>query len=724
MSMENQNNQNDKPADGYVQAPQQEAKSVLAELAEFVSRKKVAEQNVAAPAVEAKQDAQQNAEKERNTAGIGNEAGGAPVNDGAKEEKSERPARNNRSRGPRRPRTAAPKRAEGAESSENEKTQEERKPKTPRGTRSTAARAEKTEKTVRAERSAKNEKPARTPKAKNVLADTSSKPKVRIIPLGGLEQIGMNITAFEYEDTIVVVDCGLAFPTDDMLGIDLVIPDVTYLERNIDKVKGFVITHGHEDHIGALPYILQKINVPVYGTKLTIALIENKLKEHNLMKSTKRKVVKHGQSVNLGCFRVEFIKTNHSIADSAALALFTPAGIIVHTGDFKVDYTPVFGDAFDLARFAELGRKGVLALLSDSTNAIRKGFTASERTVGKTFDAIFAEHKNNRIIVATFASNVDRVQQIIFTAEKYGRKVVVEGRSMVNVIGTANELGYINISDGTLIEIDQLKNYPDEQTVLITTGSQGESMAALSRMASGMHRKVSIKPNDVVIMSSTPIPGNEKQVAKVINELAMRGVEVITEDTHVSGHACQEEIKLIYSLLHPKFALPVHGEYRHLVANRSIATAIGVPKENVLIMSSGDVVEICEDSCKVVDHVQHGGILVDGLGVGDVGNIVLRDRQNLAQNGIIIVVLTLERYSNQLLAGPDIVSRGFVYVRESEDLMDEAKRVVDDAVADCLSRHVTDWGKLKNMIRDSLSDFMWKRMKRNPMILPIIMEVE
>ena len=619
MSMENQNNQNDKPADGYVQAPQQEAKSVLAELAEFVSRKKVAEQNVAAPAVEAKQDAQQNAEKERNTAGIGNEAGGAPVNDGAKEEKSERPARNNRSRGPRRPRTAAPKRAEGAESSENEKTQEERKPKTPRGTRSTAARAEKTEKparteradraekTVRAERSAKNEKPARTPKAKNVLADTSSKPKVRIIPLGGLEQIGMNITAFEYEDTIVVVDCGLAFPTDDMLGIDLVIPDVTYLERNIDKVKGFVITHGHEDHIGALPYILQKINVPVYGTKLTIALIENKLKEHNLMKSTKRKVVKHGQSVNLGCFRVEFIKTNHSIADSAALALFTPAGIIVHTGDFKVDYTPVFGDAFDLARFAELGRKGVLALLSDSTNAIRKGFTASERTVGKTFDAIFAEHKNNRIIVATFASNVDRVQQIIFTAEKYGRKVVVEGRSMVNVIGTANELGYINISDGTLIEIDQLKNYPDEQTVLITTGSQGESMAALSRMASGMHRKVSIKPNDVVIMSSTPIPGNEKQVAKVINELAMRGVEVITEDTHVSGHACQEEIKLIYSLLHPKFALPVHGEYRHLVANRSIATAIGVPKENVLIMSSGDVVEICEDSCKVVDHVQHGG---------------------------------------------------------------------------------------------------------------------
>ena len=745
MSMENQNNQNDKPADGYAQAPQQEEKSVLAELAEFVSRKKEAAQSVNVPA-----EAKQNVEKAQNTASAADE-GGKAASDETQEEKNERPVRNTRGRGPRRPRNTAPKREEDADSSENEKTQEERKPRTTRGSRSAAARTEKaerpargeravrgekaekpakperaarTEKPARAERPVKSEKPARVSKAKNVLADTSSKPKVRIIPLGGLEQIGMNITAFEYEDTIVVVDCGLAFPTDDMLGIDLVIPDVTYLERNIDKVKGFVITHGHEDHIGALPYILQKINVPVYGTKLTIALIENKLKEHNLMKSTKRKVVKHGQSVNLGCFRVEFIKTNHSIADSAALALFTPAGIIVHTGDFKVDYTPVFGDAFDLARFAELGRKGVLALLSDSTNAIRKGFTASERTVGKTFDAIFAEHKNNRIIVATFASNVDRVQQIIFTAEKYGRKVVVEGRSMVNVIGTANELGYINISDGTLIEIDQLKNYPDEQTVLITTGSQGESMAALSRMASGMHRKVSIKPNDVVIMSSTPIPGNEKQVAKVINELAMRGVEVITEDTHVSGHACQEEIKLIYSLLHPKFALPVHGEYRHLVANRSIATAIGVPKENVLIMSSGDVVEICEDSCKVVDHVQHGGILVDGLGVGDVGNIVLRDRQNLAQNGIIIVVLTLERYSNQLLAGPDIVSRGFVYVRESEDLMDEAKRVVDDAVADCLSRHVTDWGKLKNMIRDSLSDFMWKRMKRNPMILPIIMEVE
>lgn len=551
----------------------------------------------------------------------------------------------------------------------------------------------------------------------------NSNAKVKIIPLGGLEQIGMNITAFEFEDSIIVVDCGLAFPSDDMLGIDLVIPDVTYLKQNIDKVKGFVITHGHEDHIGALPYILRDVNVPVYGTKLTIGLIENKLKEHNLLKNTKRKVIKHGQSVNLGCFRIEFVKMNHSIADASSLAIFTPAGVIVHTGDFKIDYTPVFGDVADLQRFAELGKKGVLALLCDSTNAIRPGFTPSEKTVGKTFDAIFAEHKNNRILVATFASNVDRVQQIINSAYKYGRKVVVEGRSMVNVIGTASELGYINIPDGTLIDIEQLRNYTDEQTVLITTGSQGESMAALSRMAASLHRKVSIKPNDVVILSSTPIPGNEKAVSKVINELSMKGAEVIFQDTHVSGHACQEEIKLLYALLHPKYALPVHGEYRHLMAQRGLAMGMGVPKENILIMSSGDVVEIGNESCKIIDHVQAGGILVDGLGVGDVGNIVLRDRQNLAQNGIIVVVLTLEKYSNQLLAGPDIVSRGFVYVRESEDLLEEAKAIVENAVQDCLNRHVNDWGKIKNIIRDSLSDFLWKRMKRNPMILPIIMEV-
>ena len=554
-------------------------------------------------------------------------------------------------------------------------------------------------------------------------AKPDGKGKLKITPLGGLEQIGMNITAFEYDDSIIVVDCGLAFPGDDMLGIDLVIPDVTYLKQNIEKVKGFVITHGHEDHIGALPYILQQVNVPVYGTKLTIALIEHKLEEHNLLKSTKRKVMKHGQSVNLGCFRVEFIKTNHSIQDASALAIFSPVGTVLHTGDYKIDYTPVFGDPIDLQRFAELGRKGVLALMADSTNATRPGFTMSERTVGKTFDAIFAEHTNRRIIVATFASNVDRVQQVVNTAYKYGRKVVVEGRSMVNIIDIASKLGYIRIPEGTLIDIENLKNYPPESTVLITTGSQGESMAALSRMAASIHKKVSIMPGDVVILSSHPIPGNEKAVANVINELSMKGAQVICQDTHVSGHACQEDLKLIYSLVHPKFSIPIHGEYRHRVAQKELAEFMGVPKERAVLVNSGDVVALDEDSCEVIDHVTAGGILVDGLGVGDVGNIVLRDRQNLAQNGIIVVVLTLEKHSNQLLAGPDIVSRGFVYVRESEDLLEEAHGIVADAVEDCMQRGVTDWGKLKNIIKDSLSDFLWKRMKRNPMILPIIMEV-
>lgn len=546
---------------------------------------------------------------------------------------------------------------------------------------------------------------------------------MKIIPLGGLEQIGMNITAFEYEDSIVVVDCGLSFPEDDMLGIDLVIPDITYLKDNIDKVKGFVITHGHEDHIGALPYVMKEINIPIYATKLTIGLIENKFKEHNLLRSTKRKVIKHGQSINLGCFRIEFIKTNHSIQDASALAIYSPAGIVVHTGDFKVDYTPVFGDAIDLQRFAEIGKKGVLALMCDSTNAERKGFTMSERTVGRTFDNIFAEHKNTRIIIATFASNVDRVQQIINSAYKYGRKVAVEGRSMVNVIGTASELGYLRIPDKTLIEIDQLRNYPDEKVVLITTGSQGESMAALSRMAASIHKKVTIKPNDTIIFSSNPIPGNEKAVSKVINELSMKGADVIFQDAHVSGHACQEEIKLIYSLVKPKYAIPVHGEYRHLKAQAGLALDLGIPKENVFILQSGDVLELNEEEpAKVTGKVRTGAILVDGLGVGDVGNIVLRDRQHLAEDGIMIVVLTLEKRSSRLLAGPDIVSRGFVYVRESEDLMDEARIVVEDAIDVCLDKHITDWGKIKNVIKDSLGEFLWKRTKRNPMILPIIME--
>jgi conserved hypothetical protein len=549
-----------------------------------------------------------------------------------------------------------------------------------------------------------------------------SNAKLKIIPLGGLEQIGMNITAFECEDSIIVVDCGLSFPEDDMLGIDLVIPDVTYLKDNYSKLKGFVITHGHEDHIGALPYVLKEVNAPIYGTKLTLGLIDNKLKEHNMLRTVKRKTVKHGQSINLGNFRIEFIKTNHSIADASALAIYSPAGIVVHTGDFKVDYTPVFGDAIDLQRFAEIGKKGVLALLCDSTNAARPGFTMSERTVGKTFDNIFADHKNTRIIIATFASNVDRVQQIINSAYKYGRKVVLEGRSMVNVITTASELGYLSIPDKTLIEIDQMKNYSDEQMVLITTGSQGESMAALSRMAANIHRKVSIKPGDTIIFSSSPIPGNEKAVSKVINELSAKGADVIFQDTHVSGHACQEEIKLIYSLVKPKYAIPVHGEFRHLKAQAELALDLGIPKDNVFIMHSGDVMEMNSQKAKVIGKVHTGAILVDGLGVGDVGNIVLRDRQHLAEDGIIIVVLTLEKHGNQLLAGPDIVSRGFVYVRESEDLMGAARTVVEDAIEVCQDRNITDWSKMKTIIKDSLGDFVWKKTKRRPMILAIITE--
>ena len=548
--------------------------------------------------------------------------------------------------------------------------------------------------------------------------------KLKIIPIGGLGLIGMNMTAFEYNESIVIVDCGMAFPENDMLGIDIVIPDVTYLKENICKVIVMVFTHGHEDHIGALPYILKELNVPLYATKLTMGLIERKLTEHNLMRGTKRKVVKPGQSINLGEFRIEFIKTNHSIQDAVALAIYSPAGIVVHTGDFKVDYTPVFGDAIDLQRFAEIGKKGVLALMCDSTNAERPGFTASERTVGRTIDNLFAENRDHRIIIATFASNVDRVQQIINTAYKYGRKVVVEGRSMVNVISTAAELGYLNIPENTLIDLEQMKNYPDDQMVLITTGSQGESMAALSRMAANVHKKIVIKPGDTVIFSSNPIPGNEKAVSKVINELSMKGANVIFQDVHVSGHACQEEIKLIYTLVHPKYALPVHGEYRHLKAQATLAENIGIPKDHIFIMKTGDVLEMDQDSAKVTGHVQTGAILVDGLGVGDVGNIVLRDRQHLAEDGIVIAVLTLEKYSNQILAGPDIVSRGFVYVREAEDLMEEAREIVEDAMQNCLSHRVTDWSKMKNAIRDSLGEFLWKRTKRRPMILPIIMEVE
>ena len=546
---------------------------------------------------------------------------------------------------------------------------------------------------------------------------------VKIIPLGGLEQIGMNMTAFMYEDEIVVVDCGLSFPDDDMLGVDLVIPDVTFLKDNIDKVKGFVVTHGHEDHIGAFPYVIKDVNKPIYATKLTMGIIETKFREHNLIATTKRKIVNYGQSIILGKFRIEFIRTNHSIADSAALAIHTPAGVIFHTGDFKVDYTPVFGEPIDLQRMGEIGKKGVLALLCDSTNVMRPGYTMSEKTVGKTFENIFDENKKNRIIVATFASNVDRVQQIINAACSHGRKVAVEGRSMVNIINVAGELGYIQIPDGTLIDTEEIKKYPDDQVTIITTGSQGESMAALSRMAASIHKKVTIKPGDVVIVSATPIPGNEKSVARLINELSMKGAKVIFQDTHVSGHASQEEIKMMYTILKPKYSIPVHGEYRHLVKHAELAESMGIDKKNIFILSSGDVFELSEEEGKVVDTVPCGELMVDGLGVGDVGNIVIRDRQVLSENGIVVVVLTLDKYTNQLLSGPDIVTRGFVYVRESETLIEEATDVVYHAVINCLENSNVDWAKIKLVIKDSLGEYFWKKMKRTPMVLPIIMEV-
>ncbi|MCR5279261.1 MAG: ribonuclease J [Lachnospiraceae bacterium] len=547
---------------------------------------------------------------------------------------------------------------------------------------------------------------------------------LKIIPLGGLEQIGMNITAFEYGDSIVVVDCGLAFPEDDMFGIDLVIPDVTYLKENIDRVKGFVITHAHEDHIGALPYVLRDIPVPIYATKLTIGIIESKLKEHgDLLSHVKRKVVKFGQSINLGELRIEFIKTNHSIVDAASLAIFSPAGVVVHTGDFKVDYTPVYGDSIDLERFANLGKKGVLALLCDSTNAERPGFTPSERTVGKTFDTIFNEHRNSRIIIATFASNVDRVQQIINTANFYGRKVVVEGRSMVNIMDIAETLGRISIPEETLIESDQVKNYPPERTVVITTGSQGESMAALSRMANGTHKKVAIRPGDLVVFSSNPIPGNEKAVTRIINELLLKGADVIFQDAHVSGHACQEEIKLIYSLVQPRYAIPVHGEYKHRKAQARLAEQLGVSKENILMLKSGDILELSEESAKVSEHINCAPVYVDGLGVGDVGNAVLRERQRLSESGIVVATIAVDSYSNMLVSGPELFTKGLVYEKESDELLDEAREELTSALVEAFDRGTSDWGKLKSVMKDSVSDYFWRKNKRRPIVLPIIMSV-
>ena len=551
------------------------------------------------------------------------------------------------------------------------------------------------------------------------------KEKLKIIPLGGLQEIGKNITVFEYGDDIVVVDCGLAFPEDDMLGIDLVIPDFTYLEKNQDKIRGLVITHGHEDHIGAIPYLLQKINVPIYATKLTAGLISHKLEEHRLLKSTKLKIVNQGQTITLGKIRVEFIRSCHSIPDAVALAIHTPAGTVVHTGDFKIDYTPIDDERMDFGRLAELGNKGVLALMSDSTNSERKGYTMSESTVGEVFDKLFF-NCTKRIVVATFASNVHRVQQIVNSAVENNRKIAVCGRSMINMISTAMELGYINVPENVFIDIDMIKNYTDDQLVIITTGSQGETMSALTRMAAGEHKKVTITPNDLVIISANPIPGNEKYVAKVIDDLMKIGAEVVyssLEDIHVSGHACQEEQKLMLSLVRPKYFIPVHGEYRQLIAHSETAKKVGIKPENIFLTTNGRILELNEDEATLTGTVPFGKIMVDGLGVGDVGNIVLRDRQHLSQDGLIIVVMSMDSATGEIVAGPDVISRGFVYVRESENLMEDVKKMLKEEVRKLEEHGVRDWSTIKSRLKDSLRDYIFAKTKRNPMILPIIMEV-
>lgn len=546
--------------------------------------------------------------------------------------------------------------------------------------------------------------------------------KVRIIPIGGLDKIGQNMTLIECDDQILVIDCGVAFPGNDMLGIDLIIPNFDYIRQNREKLVGVVLTHGHEDHIGALPYFLREFQVPVYGTALTVALVENKMQETNVKKYSLT-VVKPGDVVSLGCFRTEFIRTNHSIGDAAALAISTPVGVIVHTGDFKVDYTPIHGSMIDLPRFAELGRREVLAMMSDSTNAERPGYTMSERTVGKTLLDIFDRSEQSRIIVATFASNVDRVQQIFNAARDHGRKVVVMGRSMVNVVNTAMNIGYLDIPEGTLVDIGDVNDYPDDEIVIITTGSQGEPLSALARMASGEHRNVTIKPGDKVIFSSKPVPGNEKTVTRVINELMKKGAEVVYENAHVSGHASQDELKLVYSLLQPKYFIPVHGEYKHLQAHKNLIQNMGHTEEDIFLMSVGDVLELDRVHGEVTEHFEMEDVLVDGLGVGDVGNIVLRDRKLLAENGLLIIVLTLKRGTGLIEAGPDIVSRGFVYVRESETLMEGCRKVVMDVFDSCKQRSINDWGSIKTEIRDALREFLWRETKRSPMILPIITEV-
>ena len=551
------------------------------------------------------------------------------------------------------------------------------------------------------------------------------KSNLKIIALGGLDEIGKNITVFEYENEIILVDCGLEFPDDDMLGVDLVIPDFTYLVKNQEKIKGLFITHGHEDHIGSIPYLLKQINIPIYATRLTAKLIEHKLEEHKLLATAKINVVEQGQTINAGKMQVEFIRSSHSIPDACMLAIHTPAGVVIHTGDFKVDYTPIDGQKMDLGRLAELGDQGVLALLSDSTNAERKGFTMSEKTIGPVFDKLF-EGCKKRIVVATFASNVHRVQQIVNSAVKYGRKVAVSGRSMINMIEAARELNYINAPDDVFIDIDLIKNYNDEQLVIMTTGSQGETMSALTRMANGEHKKVTLTSNDLVIISANPIPGNEKSVSKVIDQLMKIGVEVVYSalaDVHVSGHACQEEQKLIMTLTKPKYFIPVHGEYRQLMAHRDTAIEVGIPKENIFITGNGRVLELNDEKAEFTGTVPSGRVMVDGLGVGDVGNIVLRDRQHLSQDGLIIIVMGMSSNTGEIISGPDVISRGFVYVRESENLMEQVKDYIRDDLEKLEENHITDWTTIKSTLRDDVRDFVFAKTKRNPMILPIILEV-
>ena len=576
------------------------------------------------------------------------------------------------------------------------------------------------------ETAAKTENTATTkPRARSKQPKEVKKTPVRIIPLGGLNEIGKNMTVFECSNDMFILDCGLAFPDADMPGVDIVIPDFTYVERNREKIRGIVITHGHEDHIGGLAYLLKKINVPVYATRLTIGLIEGKLKEQGLSGKVNLNIVEPKKTVKMGCMAVEFIKVNHSIPDSVGMAIHTPAGVIVHTGDFKVDYSPIDGKIIDLARFGELGSRGVLALMADSTNAERPGYTHSERTVGDSFDKLFQKGEGKRIIIATFSSNIHRVQQIVNCAARYDRKVAVFGRSMINVINTAIELGYLDVPDGIFIDIEMMNRYESERIVLITTGSQGEPMSALTRMAMNDHKKVNITPMDFIIISATPIPGNEKFVTRVVNELMKSGAEVVYEamyEVHVSGHACQEELKLMQALTKPKFFIPVHGEYKHLKKHADLALQLGMPRENVIIAEIGNVIETDGSTMKVVSQVPAGRVLVDGLGVGDVGSIVLRDRKHLAQDGLIIIVIGIEKRSNEIVAGPDIISRGFVYVRESEELMVEARTLLADTLNNCSASELREWNSLKGKLRDSLSDYIYEKTKRSPMILPIIME--